>query len=95
MMVELIADFFAEYPATAGSDKVDTHEADDVIDAIALAAVLFGQVCRPSPAHRRGSKASRRRVSLDGQAVRAPQTDQLHQSGRPAKISGVFAIASP
>jgi hypothetical protein len=35
MMVELIADFFAEYPATAGSDKVDTHEADEVIDAIA------------------------------------------------------------
>jgi len=28
MMVELIDDFFAEYPATAGSDKVDTEEAD-------------------------------------------------------------------
>ena len=35
MMVELIGDFFAEYPATAGSDKVDTREADEVIDAIA------------------------------------------------------------
>jgi hypothetical protein len=35
MMVELIDDFFAENPATAGSDKVDTDEADDVIDAIA------------------------------------------------------------
>jgi hypothetical protein len=35
MMVELIDDFFAEYPATAGSDKVDTEEADEVIDAIA------------------------------------------------------------
>jgi hypothetical protein len=35
MMVELIDDFFAEYPATAGSDKVDTVEADEVIDAIA------------------------------------------------------------
>ena len=35
MMVELIDDFFAEYPATAGSDKVDTSEADEVIDAIA------------------------------------------------------------
>jgi len=34
-MVELIDDFFAEYPATAGSDKVDTGEADEVIDAIA------------------------------------------------------------
>src|SRR6185312_16065411 len=34
-MVELIDDFFAEYPAAAGSDKVDTGEADDVIDAIA------------------------------------------------------------
>ena len=32
MMVELIDDFFAEYPATAASDKVDT---DEVIDAIA------------------------------------------------------------
>ena len=35
MMVELIDDFFAEYPATAGSDKVDTDEADEVIDAVA------------------------------------------------------------
>jgi hypothetical protein len=36
MMVELIDDFFAEYPATTGgSDKVDTGEADEVIDAIA------------------------------------------------------------
>ena len=35
MLVELIDDFFAENPATAGSDKVDTDEADKVIDAIA------------------------------------------------------------
>ena len=35
MMVELIDDFFVEYPATAGSDKVDTAESDEVIDAIA------------------------------------------------------------
>jgi hypothetical protein len=35
MIVELIDDFFAEYPATGGSDKVDTSEADEVIDAIA------------------------------------------------------------
>ena len=35
MMVELIDDFFVECPATAGSDKVDTAEADEVIDAIA------------------------------------------------------------
>ena len=35
LMVELIGDFFAEYPATGGSDKVDTDEADEVIDAIA------------------------------------------------------------
>ena len=35
MIVELIDDFFVEYPATAGSDKVDTAEADEVIDAIA------------------------------------------------------------
>ena len=34
-MVELIDDFFAENPATAGSDKVDTSEADEVIQAIA------------------------------------------------------------
>src|SRR5262245_56988977 len=34
MIVELIDDFFAEYPATAGSDKIDTSEADEVIDAI-------------------------------------------------------------
>jgi hypothetical protein len=35
MMVELIDDFLAEHPATAGSDKVDTSEADEVIEAIA------------------------------------------------------------
>ena len=35
MMVDLIDDFFAEYPATAGSEKVDTDEADEVIDAVA------------------------------------------------------------
>jgi hypothetical protein len=34
MIVEMIDDFFAEYP-TAGSAKVDTAEADEVIDAIA------------------------------------------------------------
>jgi len=36
MMVELIDDFFAEYPTASGeSDKVDTGEADEVIDAVA------------------------------------------------------------
>ena len=35
MMVELIDVFYAEYPATPGSDKVDTGEADEVVDAIA------------------------------------------------------------
>jgi hypothetical protein len=35
MMVEPIDDFFAEYPAAAASDKVDTDEADEVIDAVA------------------------------------------------------------
>ena len=34
-IVELIDNFFAEYPATAASDKVDTAEADEVIDALA------------------------------------------------------------
>ena len=36
MMVELIDDFFAEYPTpAAASDKVDATEADEVIGAIA------------------------------------------------------------
>ena len=36
IMVEMIDDFFAEYPPPAGgSDKVDNDEADEVIDAIA------------------------------------------------------------
>ena len=36
MMVELIDDFFAEYPTTpGGSDTVDTDEGDEVIVAIA------------------------------------------------------------
>jgi hypothetical protein len=34
MITELIDDFLAEYPETAGSDKVDTTEADEVLDAI-------------------------------------------------------------
>ena len=46
MMVELIDDFFAEYPAPADrSDKVATGEADEVIDAIAktVAELTCGQ----------------------------------------------------
>jgi hypothetical protein len=36
MMVDLIDDFFAQYPpAPSGSDKVDTEEADELIEAIA------------------------------------------------------------
>jgi hypothetical protein len=36
MMVDLIDDFYAEYPAPAGgSDKLDTGEADELIGAIA------------------------------------------------------------
>ena len=36
MMVELIDDFFAEYPpAPGGSDKVDTEEADEITEAVA------------------------------------------------------------
>ena len=36
LIVELIDDFFAEYPAAPGaSDKVDTDEGDEVIVAIA------------------------------------------------------------
>jgi len=46
MMVELIDDFLAEYPAApGGSDTVDTDEADEVIDAIAktVAELTSGQ----------------------------------------------------
>src|SRR5262249_1849441 len=35
MIVDLIDDFFAEYPAAGASDKVDTDEVDEVIGAIA------------------------------------------------------------
>jgi hypothetical protein len=36
MMLDLIDDFFAEYPAApSASDNVDTGEADEVIDAVA------------------------------------------------------------
>jgi hypothetical protein len=54
MMVELIDDFFAEYPAPDGrSDKVDTTEADEVIGAIAktvaeLTSQQDGMVRRPA-----------------------------------------------
>ena len=52
MMVDLIDDFFAEYPARpAGSDKVDTGEADEVIVAIAkTVAELTCQRGRHDPA---------------------------------------------
>jgi vesicle coat complex subunit len=46
MMVELIDDFLADNPATpSGSDKVETDEADEVIDAIAktVAELTSGQ----------------------------------------------------
>ena len=46
LIVELIDEFFAEYPATSGaSDNVDTDEADEVIDAIAktVAELTSGQ----------------------------------------------------
>ena len=43
MMVELIDDFFAEYP-TAGSAKVDTAESDEVIDAIAKTVAERGHL---------------------------------------------------
>jgi hypothetical protein len=56
MMVELIDDFFAEYPATAGSDKVDTDEADEVIDAIAK--VKGPRSCRQQQNIRLGSAAA-------------------------------------
>ena len=45
MMVELIDDFFAEYPAApGGSDKVDTDEADEVI--VAIAKTVAELTCR-------------------------------------------------
>jgi hypothetical protein len=46
MIVDMIDDFFAEYPSTAGgSDKVDTSEADEVIVSIAktVAELTSGQ----------------------------------------------------
>ncbi len=45
MMVELIDDFFAEYPVAAGgSDKVDTDEADEVV--VAVAKTVAELTCR-------------------------------------------------
>jgi hypothetical protein len=45
MMVDLIDDFFAEYPAAPGaSDKVDTDEADEVI--VAVAKTVAELTCR-------------------------------------------------
>ena len=51
MMVELIDDFFAEYPtAPSESDKVDTGEADEVIDAVAK--IVAELTCRQDDAIR-------------------------------------------
>jgi hypothetical protein len=45
MMVDLIDDFFANYPtAPSKSDKVDTGEADEVLDAVAK--VVAELTCR-------------------------------------------------
>jgi hypothetical protein len=45
MMVDLIDDFLAEYPATPDrSDKVDTDEADEVI--VAIAKTVAELTCR-------------------------------------------------
>ena len=45
MMVELIDDFFAEYPATSGgSDTIDTDEGDEVI--VAIAKTVAELTCR-------------------------------------------------
>jgi hypothetical protein len=50
MMVDLIDDFFAEYPATTGgSDKVDTGEADEVIVAIAKTVANYRRVIGVDP----------------------------------------------
>ncbi len=51
MVMELIDDFFAEYPAALGeSDKVDTGESDEVIDAVAK--VVAELTCRQDGAIR-------------------------------------------
>ena len=51
MMVDLIDDFFAEHPtAPSDSDKVDTAEADEVIDAIAK--IVAELTCRQDGAIR-------------------------------------------
>jgi hypothetical protein len=51
MLVDVIDEFFAEYPAAAGgSDKVDTGEADEVIDAIAKTVAELTSQRRHYPA---------------------------------------------
>src|SRR5262249_3374689 len=46
MIVDLIGDYFTEYPAMSGaSDKVDTDEADEVLAAIAK-TVSVDDICR-------------------------------------------------
>jgi hypothetical protein len=69
-MVELIDDFFAEYPpAPGGSDKVDKEEADEVIEAIAKTVAeltsrqdgIFSQA--PDQTAHAGDHEVRRRIS--------------------------------
>jgi hypothetical protein len=58
-MMELIDDFFAEYPtATGESDKADTGEADEVIDAIAKLVAELGWYSRITSAPLRNVKRS-------------------------------------
>ncbi len=91
LMVELIDDFFAEHPATAGSDKVDTSEADQVIDAVAKTAgwahtpASYRGVDATDRALRRGVSPGRGGLSsrLSGEALTAVRIDWSTDSIRP------------
>ena len=71
-MIELIDDFFAEYPATSGgSDKVDTGEADEVIDLRVSA-----ELGRDAKRHRQSAAIGRllKRLHVRGFVAKVPRT---------------------
>ena len=68
MMVELIDDFFAEYPTVPSeSDKVDTGEADEVIGAVAK--IVAELTCRQDDAIRQQmiEQLTRELMKYDGE----------------------------
>jgi hypothetical protein len=83
MMVELIDDFFAEYPTTpGGSDTVDTDEGDEVI--VAIAKTVAELTCRQDGMIRQQliEQLTREIMNYDGEFRREDAAGQIGSHAR-------------